>query len=94
MSHMEHKKISLRSQPPSRGRRPEDGAQCGYTFLEHKKWLRVLTWVAVGLAAVALVSGGLYSARSGFADMCCECVARTSPGVLSATPSYTLNPHS
>ena len=26
---------------------------------EHKRWLRVLTWITVGLAAVALVSGAL-----------------------------------
>ena len=32
-----HKKISLRSQPSSRGRRPGDGAWSVYTFLYHKK---------------------------------------------------------
>ena len=31
------KKTSLRSEPPSRGRRPGDGAQSSYTFLYHKK---------------------------------------------------------
>jgi hypothetical protein len=32
-----HKNISLRSQPPSRGRRPGDGAQSGHTFLYQDK---------------------------------------------------------
>ena len=48
----------------------------------------------VATSPVALVSGERYSTGTGFADMCCECVARTGPGVFSATPSDTLNPHS
>jgi multiple sugar transport system substrate-binding protein len=45
------KKLSLRSQPPSRGRRPGDGAQSGYTFLCNKKLVLLLLVVAMLLAA-------------------------------------------
>ena len=27
---------------------------------QHKRWLRVLTWITTGLAAVALISGAMY----------------------------------
>ncbi|MEE8392190.1 MAG: DUF3048 domain-containing protein [Anaerolineae bacterium] len=35
---------------------------------EHKKWLRVLTWITAGLAVVALVSGALGGCSGGTAE--------------------------
>jgi len=61
-----HKKLSLRSQPPSRGRfavtqrnrRPGDGAQSGYTFLYYKK-LGIIFLSGIAVAAMVLLPAGL-----------------------------------
>ena len=57
------KKTSLRSQPPSRERRPEDGAQSGYTFLWNKKGKRGI--LLVSFITLCLLSVGTMLSSAG-----------------------------
>ena len=75
--------------PPAAARRQQATAD---PILRRRPPLQRMTLAAT--SPTALVSGERYSTHTGFANMCCQCVARTGPGVLSATPSYALNPRS
>jgi hypothetical protein len=58
---------------------------------QHKKWLRVLTWIAGGLAAVALVSGLLVGCGGGSARMT-PTPTRTPPPPATPVPTFTQPP--
>jgi len=59
---------------------------------EHKQWLRILTWVTVGLAAVAFVSGALGGCGSEPVEASPTPTRTPAPPAPTVTPSPTPTP--